>query len=146
MNRRTFLTGLGGIGTAAIAGCLGGDNGEDSDDGGTDSGFTLVEHGFDRPEDSDSPEFTATVENNTDQDHNIDVELEVESGGSLADETSFEVTVRPGETGNGDAPLTGLGSPATVTDYVIRLSEGPFPDLTVEREFSGEEFRERLDS
>ncbi len=128
VNRRTCLIGLGAIGTPALVGCLGGD------DGGTDSGFALVEHDFDRPE--NSLNFTATVENNTDQDHNIDVELEVKSGDSLLDEASFEATVRPGETG--DAFLTNLESPGSVTDYLIRLSEGPFPDLTVEREFSGE--------
>ncbi len=144
MHRRACLIGLGGIATAALAGCLGGDGGDnESDDGGAGSGFALVEHGFDRTE--DSLEFTATVENNTEQDHNIDVELELKSGDSLVDEASFEVTVRPGETGNGDAPLRNLESPDSVTDYVIRLSEGPFPDLMVEREFGGEAFRERLD-
>lgn len=144
MNRRACLIGLGGIATATLAGCLGDDGGDNgTDDGSPDSGFALVEHGFDRTE--DSLEFTATVENNTEQDHNIDIELEVKSGDSLLDEASFEVTVRPGETGNGDAPLRNLESPDSVTDYVIRLSEGPFPDLTLERGFDGETFRERLD-
>ncbi len=142
MNRRTCLIGLGGVGTAVLAGCLGDDSGDNSED--SDSGFALVEHDFNRSENSNSIEFTGTVENNTDTDHNIDVELEVNSDGSLVDNASFEVTVRPGETGNGGAFLTELESPVDVTDYVVRLSEGLFPDLTVEREFSGDEFRTKL--
>ncbi|ERH09562.1 MAG: hypothetical protein J07HX64_01321 [halophilic archaeon J07HX64] len=144
MDRRTCLIGLGGVGTAALAGCLGGDSGDNDED--PDPGFVLVEHDFNRSENNNSPEFTATVENNTDTDHNIDVELEVNSDGSLVDDASFEVTVRPGETGNGDALLTDLENPGNVTGYLIRLSDGPFPDLRVEREFSGDEFRSKINT
>ena len=146
MNRRTCLIGLGGIGTTALAGCLGGGDGDsDGDNGGNGgTGLALVEHDFNRPEGGDSLEFAATVENNTEEDQNINVELEVNGGDSLLDSASFEVTVQPGETGNGSALLINLESADDVTGYAINLSEGLFSDPTVEREFSGDEFREKL--
>lgn len=147
MNRRTCLIGLGAIGTAALAGCLGGGGGDsDGDNGGNGggSGLALVEHDFNRPEGSDSPEFTATVENNTNETQTVNVQLTVNTGGT-SDDASFTVNLEPGEMGSGSALLIDIESPDDVTGYVVALSEGLFSDPTVEREFSGDEFRERLD-
>lgn len=147
MNRRTCLIGLGAIGTAALAGCLGGGGGDsDGDNGGNGggSGLALVEHDFNRPEGSDSPEFTATVENNTNETQTVNVQLTLNTGGT-GDDASFTVNLEPGEMGSGSALLIDIESPDDVTGYVVALSEGLFSDPTVEREFSGDEFRERLD-
>lgn len=149
MNRRTCLVGLGGIATAGLAGCLGGGGGDsdggDGDNGSSGSGLALVEHDFNRPEGSDSPEFAATVENNTNETQTVNVQLTLNTGGA-SDDASFTVNLEPGEMGSGSALLIDLESPDDVTGYVIALSEGLFSDPTVEREFSGDEFRERLNS
>lgn len=146
MNRRSYLAAVGGVGTAALAGCLGGGGGDDGgDNGGGNSQLEIDEHGFSSSGDGGT-EFSATVLSNAEEEQSVTVEIDVNDGDSLIDQKSFRISVPPGETESGSAVLVGIESPDNVTSYTIRLSEGLFSDASVERDFSGDEFRERLDS
>lgn len=156
MNRRQYLTQTAGaVAAVAVSGCStdsgngSNDSGSDASEGQTESGdvFSLASHDIEHGPMQDY-ELTITVENISDQElTSIRIDVAAFEGDTRLDTGLGRIYDLPSGISDSDTAWLANFSPDDVTRYTIsievQLEDRTEPD-PLEREYDGDDFRERL--
>lgn len=136
MNRREYLAAVGTVSTVtALAGCGGAEEGED---------FELLDHDFSAS--TGGIDFEATVENTSDEEQDISIDVELYQGNTLLDNaTAFFTDLPSGTQSTETGFLADISNVDDVERYVLKNSSGVDDAVELE-ENDGDQFREKLEA